>query len=187
MAVIFPGAPLAYLFAGDALRILIVAMAFFSIYVVSSSISQGLGKPYVPMFFLILGSVVNLVLTAIFVPLYGLNGAATATAVATFITMIFSTWKVLSVSNSRLPFVDSGKIILASVLAGVIIALIPKTVTGLLIALLVFPYTYIFILAFIGALKQRDLTILNKFGYRWGPLSRPVIKVNKFLEKFVKD
>lgn len=186
LAILFPGAPLAYLFAGDALRILIVAMAFFSIYVVSSSISQGLGKPYLPMFFLILGSLVNLALTVIFVPLYGLNGAATATAVATFIIMIFSTWKVLEISNSKLPFVNLAKIIFASILTGVIIGLIPKTVIGLLIALLAFPYIYIFILAFIGALEKRDLTILNKIGCKLGPLSRLFMETNNFLEKFIK-
>lgn len=186
LAILFPGAPLAYLFAGNALRILIVAMAFFSIYVVSSSISQGLGKPYLPMFFLVLGSIVNLVLTTILVPSYGLNGAALATAISTFIIMIFSTWKVLKISNSKLNFVNLVKIIFASVLAGIIIELIPKTVIGLFIALLVFPFIYIFILAFIGALEKRDLTILNKIGYKLGPLSKPFRKINKFLEKFIK-
>lgn len=186
LAILFPGAPLAYLFAGNALRILIVAMAFFSIYVVSSSISQGLGKPYVPMFFLVLGSIVNLVLTWILVPLYGLNGAASATAVSTFIIMIFSTWKVITISNSKLPFVNLAKLIFASILTGTIIALIPKTVIGLVIALLIFPYTYIFILAFTGALEMRDLTILNKIAYRLGPLSRPLMKINELLKKFVK-
>ncbi len=185
LAIMFPGAPLAYLFAGDALKILIVAMAFFSIYVVSSSISQGLGKPYLPMYFLILGSIVNLVLTVTLVPLYGLNGAAVATAVATFLIMIFTTRKILIITNSQLHFVNLVKIIFASVLVGIILELIPKTVIGLLIALIIFPYTYIFILAFIGALEKRDLTILNKFVYKLGPLSKPFMKINRLLEKFV--
>ena len=186
LTVLFPKEPLTYLFAGNALRILIVAMAFFSIYVVSSSVAQGLGKPYLPMFFLILGSVVNLVLTIILVPLYGLSGAAAATAAATFIIMMFSTWKVLEISSTELPYVNLVKILFASILAGLIAELLPKTIIGLFIALLAFPFIYLFILALIGALEKRDLTILNKFGCRLGPLSRPLVKISKLLEKFVK-
>ncbi len=185
LSILFPRAPLAYLFAGNALRILIVAMAFFSIYVISSSISQGLGKPYLPMFFLVLGSFLNLILTTILVPLYGLNGAAIATAIATFLIMTLSTWKVLKITNSKLNFANLAKITFASILVGAIFALIPKTVMGLLVAILVLPYTYIFILAFMGVLEKRDLIILNKIGYKLGPLSRPFIRINKFLEKFV--
>lgn len=186
LAIIFPRAPLAYNVAGGALTILVVAMAFFSIYIVSSSISQGLGKPYLPMYFLILGSIVNLILTWLLVPLYGLNGAAAATAVATLIIMSFSMWKVLEISNTELPYVNLVKITFASVLMGIIIGLIPKTIIGLLIALLVFPFIYLFLLAFTGALKKGDLTILNKIGNRLGPLSGPFMKMNKFLEKFVR-
>lgn len=186
LAILFPKEPLTYLFAGNALSILIVAMAFFSIYVVSSSIAQGLGKPYVPMFFLILGSIVNIALTIVFVPLYGLNGAAASTAIATFIIMIFSTWKVLKISSTKLPHVNLAKILFASILAGVMIELIPKTVIGLFIALVTFPFIYLFILAFIGALEKRDLNLLNKIGYKLGPLSGSFMKISGFLERFVK-
>ncbi len=186
LVIIFPRAPLAYLFAGNALTILIAAMAFFSVYIVSSSISQGLGKPYLPMYFLIFGSIVNLILTWLLVPLYGLNGAAAATAVATFIIMIFSVWKVLEISNTQLPYVNLIKIVIASVLTGIIIELIPKTVMGLLIAIIILSFIYLFILAFIGALEKRDLNLLNKLGRRLGPLSGMFMKMNRFLEKFVK-
>ncbi len=186
LAIIFPRAPLAYLVAGGALTILVVAMAFFSIYIVSSSISQGLGKPYLPMYFLIFGSIVNLILTWLLVPLYGLNGAAAATAVATLIIMSFSVWKVLEISNTQLPYGNLVKIAFASVLTGIIIGLIPKTIIGLLIAILVFSFIYLFILAFIGALERGDLNILNRIGRRLGPLSGPFMKMNKFMERFVR-
>ena len=186
LTIISPTNPLAYFFAGDALKILIVAMAFFSVYVVSSSISQGLGKPYLPMYALILGSIVNLVLTVVLVPLYSLNGAAVATAVATFIIMVFSTWRVLAISNTYLPYVSLVKLLFASILTGLIVELLPKTIIGLLIALLVFPFIYLFILAFMGALEKRDLNFLNKIGGRLGPLSGTFMKMNRFLERFVK-
>ena len=186
LSVLFPKAPLTYLFAGNALSILIVAMAFFSIYVVSSSIAQGLGKPYLPMFFLILGSIVNIVLTIILVPLYGLNGAAASTAIATFLIMVFTTWKVLRINDTKLPYMNLVKILFASLLAGLAVELLPKTVIGLLIALLLFSFIYVFILAVSGALEKRDLILLNRFGYKLGPLSGYFMKISKLLEKFVK-
>jgi len=110
LAILFPRAPLAYLFAGDALNILVIGMAFFSLYGVSASISQGLGKPQLPMFFLILGSIVNLTLTVILVPSYGLNGAAISTTIATFLIMLFSSYKTLKMTDTKLPSVNLAKI-----------------------------------------------------------------------------
>ena len=100
--------------------------------------------------------------------------------------MAFSVWKVLEISNTQLPYVNLVKILFASILTGVIIGLIPKTVIGLFVALLVFSFIYLFILAVIGALEKRDLNLLNKIGRRLGPLSGTFMKMNRFLERFVK-
>jgi len=186
IAILFPRAPLAHLFAGDALNILVIGMAFFSIYIVSTSILQGLGKPYLPMFFLILGSIINLISTVILVPLYGLNGAAIATTIATFIIMILSVHKTLKITNTRLPWGKLAKIILTSILIALLLAPFPKTVPIVLITLFAVPFIYILILALMGCLEKRDLDMLNRFGYKLGPFSETFMKITKFLERFVE-
>ena len=106
MFLLFPKAPLAYNFAGTALSILVIGMAFFSIYGISASVLQAAGKPYPAMFYLVIGTISNLILTVLLVPSYGLNGAAIATMLASFIVMILTTMKTLQVTNTQLPFLN---------------------------------------------------------------------------------
>ncbi len=63
----------------------------------------------------------------------------------------------------------------------------PKTIPGLLISLLLVPVIYILLLGFTQALEMRDLLILNKLGYRLGPLSNPIMRFTGFLERFIKE
>lgn len=174
-----------YIFASDALKILVAGMFFFTIYTVSSSISQGLGKPYLPMIILVVGTVVDLILSILLVPLYGINGAATATAIASLLIMIAIVWKTLQISNVKLPFSDFAKIFLASFLMGAFLAILPKTYTYLVVALLSAPILYIFLLALIGGLKKSDIQIMYKFGNKFGPFSKIFMKIIELLEKKV--
>jgi hypothetical protein len=63
---------------------------------------------------------------------------------------------------------------------------VPKTILGLLLSFLIMPIVYIFLLGFAHALEMRDLIILNKLGYRLGPLSNPIVRFTGFLERFIK-
>ena len=47
------------------MSILVIGMAFFSIYGISASVLQAAGKPYPAMYFLAIGTVTNLILTII--------------------------------------------------------------------------------------------------------------------------
>lgn len=185
MNLLFPKAPLAYSFAGTAMSILVIGMAFFSVYGISASVLQGAGKPYPPMFFLVIGTLTNLILTFILVPKYGLNGAAMATVVASFVIMILTTVKTLQVTGTKLPYVNLLKITFSSFLLGLCLYFIPKTILGFIIAILLLPVIYVFILAFARALEMRDITLINKFGNRLGPLSNPIRMLTRFLEKYV--
>ena len=173
MALLFPRAPLAYSFAGTALSILVIGMAFFSVYGISASVLQGAGKPYPAMFFLVIGTFTNLILTIVLVPIFGLNGAAIATMTASFIIMVLTTLKSLQVTETKLPYNNLIKITIASILLGFCLLLMPKTIPGMLISVLLIPVVYILILAFTHALEMRDLILINKAGNRIGPLSKP--------------
>ena len=187
MSLLFPRAPLAYSFAGTALNILIIGMAFFSVYGISASVLQGAGKPYPAMFFLVIGTVTNLILTIVLVPIFGLNGAAIATMSASFIIMVLTTLKSLQVTETKLPYTNLIKITISAILLGFCLLLMPKTITGMLISILLIPVVYILILAFTNALEMRDLILINKAGNRIGPLSIPITKFTKFLKKFVTE
>lgn len=186
MHLLFPKAPLAYSFAGSALSILVIGMAFFSIYGISASVLQAAGKPYPAMFFLAIGTASNLILTVILVPMYGLNGAAIATMLASFMVMVLTTLKTLQVTGTKLPYINLLKITLSSFLLGFCLLFMPKTILGLLMSLLLLPLVYILLLGFTQALEMRDLLILNKLGNRLGPLSNPIGKFTGYLERFVK-
>ncbi len=76
ISLLFPG----YVLGSGALQILALGMLFFTLYTVSASISQGIGKPVIPMVSLALGTLIELGLSVILIPKYGINGAAIATS-----------------------------------------------------------------------------------------------------------
>ena len=185
MYLLFPNAPLAYNFAGTAMSILVIGMAFFSIYGISASVLQGAGKPYPAMFYLVIGTVSNLILSLLLVPMYGLNGAAIATMLASFIVMVLTTLKTIHVTGTQLPYINLLKITLSSFLLAFCMLFMPKTILGFLIALLLLPVIYILLLGLTRALETRDILLLNKFGNRLGPFSKPVGKITGFLESLI--
>ena len=185
MYLLFPNAPLAYNFAGTAMSILVIGMAFFSIYGISASVLQGAGKPYPAMFYLVIGTVSNLILTLLLVPMYGLNGAAIATMLASFIVMVLTTLKTINVTGTQLPYINLLKITLSSFLLAFCMLFMPKTILGFLITLLILPVIYILLLGLTRALETRDILLLNKFGNRLGPFSKPVGKITGFLESLI--
>ncbi len=93
------------------LQILAAGMLFFTLYTISSSIAQGLGKPRLPMYVLIVGTIIDIVLSIILVPMIGINGAAIATTVASLFLMSVLMWKTLKLAKVSLPFAEFGKII----------------------------------------------------------------------------
>ncbi len=185
MYLLFPNAPSAYNFAGTSMSILVIGMAFFSIYGISASVLQGAGKPYPAMFYLVIGTVSNLILTLLLVPIYGLNGAAIATMMASFIVMVLTTLKTIQVTGTQLPYINLLKITLSSFLLAFCLLFIPKTILGFLIAILLLPVIYILLLGFTRALETRDILLLNKFGNRLGPFSKPAAKLTGFLESLI--
>jgi stage V sporulation protein B len=193
----------AYASGSEALKILAVGMLFFTIYTVSSSVAQGLGKPYLPMIALIIGTLFDLILSIILVPMYGINGAAIATSIAAFIIMAILAWKTLQIVNVKLPYGDFVRIAIASFLMGIFLMFFPQ-IYGLpgtygnfvlsrvwaflyiMIAILMGGLIYTFILTLIGGLKKNDLGILYKFQDRLGPFSGLFAKLVELLERFAR-
>ena len=196
ISLIFPG----YVEGAEALRILALGMLFFTLYTVSGSISQGVGKPVIPMVALAIGTVIELGLSVILVPKYGINGAALATSIATFLLMVMVAWRTLRYVNVRLEYGNFGKIVIASVIMTIILLFIPTTYAYTsayhmsIAKILAFVYImflaligaliYISILTLIGGLKRSDVIAFMKLGGRLGPLAPFITKLATFLLRF---
>jgi len=185
MLLLFSRAPLAYSNSGTAMSILVIGMAFFSIYGISASVLQAAGKPYPAMYFLAIGTVTNLALTILLVPIYGLNGAAIATMIASFMVMILTTVTTMRVTKTKLPYFNLFKVTIASFILGLGLLLMPKTILGLIISLIILPFVYLILLGLTKALEMRDLIIINQIGHRLGPLSNFITRFTGFLERFI--
>lgn len=174
----------AYIPGSGALQILAAGMLFFTIYTVSSSIAQGLGNPRLPMYILIIGTMINIVLSILLVPPLGINGAAIATTVTAFFIMVTLGWKTLQLASVRLPFWDFGRIIIASLIMGLVFLPFPQTKIYFFIALILSPFIYGGVLAVIGGLKIEDIRILYKFGDKFGPFSGIIKRIISLFERF---
>ncbi len=161
----------AYAPGAQALQILAAGMLFFTIYTISSSISQGLGKPTLPMMVLIAGTTIDLGLSFLLIPMYGINGAAVATTLATLFIMSLLAYKTLQLANVSLPMNEYVKIILASLIMGGVFLFFPKTYLFLFIAIILAPVIYGVVLAVIGGITKEDIRIMSKVSSKLGPFS----------------
>ena len=185
----------AYINGASALQILAVGMLFFTIYTVSSSIAQGLGKPYLPMIILSLGALFDVGLSVYLVPIYGINGAAAATTITAFIIMTIIVWKTLQIAEVQLQVKDLIKIIIATGIMGTLLLLIPQSLFFMpiplnyiffLFVMLLAIIIYISVLIIIGGLKKSDTNALYKLGNRLGPFKNYFEKFVDLLDKFVR-
>jgi stage V sporulation protein B len=72
-------------------EILVVGAAFLSLFMTNSGVFQGLGKPGTPMKILLLFALLDILLNALLIPRYGIEGAAFATALASVGAGLIST------------------------------------------------------------------------------------------------
>ncbi|MGZ7048903.1 MAG: oligosaccharide flippase family protein [Methanobacterium sp.] len=168
------------------LSILVIGMTFYSLFMVSSSISQGVGRPRVPMYVLIIGTIINIGLNYLLVPLYGIVGAAIATTLAAFIIMVLVLWQTFKITQVKLPFPEFVKIGIASLIMGLPLLLLPQTYLGLYIAVIISPFIYLFAFAFIGGFTKKDIEIFRRYIHKLGPLSGVVERLITFIERFAK-
>ncbi len=196
ISLLFPN----YVLGSGALEILALGMLFFTLYTVSASIAQGVGKPVIPMVSLALGTVIELVLSWILIPKMGIDGAAVATSIATFVLMVTVSWRTLRYVKVRLQFGDLGKIVIASIIMAIILLFIPTTYAYTsayhmpIAKILAFVYImligligaliYIIILTSIGGLKKSDVDAFMKLGARLGPLAPFITRLAMFLSRF---
>lgn len=176
----------AYVYGATALQILAIGMLFFTIYTISSSIAQGLGKPYLPMVILVVGTLLDLGLSIYLVPILGINGTAIATTITGFFIMGSLSWKTLKIADVSLVKGDFVRIVAASLIYGLSLMFLPKTILFVFVAMLISPIIYTIALIIFGGLKKSEVRMIYKLSNKMGPLSSVVKKLADFLDRFAR-
>ncbi|ADL57665.1 oligosaccharide flippase family protein [Methanothermobacter marburgensis] len=175
-----------FIFGAGALSILVVGMSFYTLFMISSSIAQGIGYPRLPMYVLVAGTVINLALNVALVPLIGIEGGALATTIAAFIIMIIILWKTSEITGVKPPGLSLLRIGFSSGVMGVFMLLLPQTIMGLLLAIILSPLVYGASLLLIGGVEKRDVRLVRKSASRMGPLSGAMNRVADLMDRWAR-
>ena len=174
-----------FLVASPALSILVIGMTFYSLFAISSSIVQGIGNPRIPMYVLVGGAIATFLLNWFIVPIYGIVGGSIATTIACFLIMIPILKMSFKLTNTKAPYKFIGKVVLASLIMGLIIMVIPKTIIGLVIGIIFCPIIYLMGLVVLKSFTPDDIDEIAKFSHKLGPLSKVVNGVLNLIRKFL--
>ena len=176
----------AYVAGASALAILSIGMTFYSIFSISTSIIQGIGNPRIPMYILIIGATLTGILNWIMVPTLGIAGGALATSIACFLMMIPCVYFVFKLTKTKAPTVSIIKILIASLIMGVVAFVLPKSNLLLFPEIILCIIVYFFSLILVRFFKKEDIGGLRQLSSKLGPLSGVLNKVLNFVERFEK-
>lgn len=165
------------------LCILVIGMSFYSIYMISSSILQGTGNPKLPMYILLLGTVLNIVLNAVFVQMMGIIGAAIATTITTGILMITIMLFVIKATRISIPWKNILLVLICNLILMAVCYVIPKTLIGLVIGIIIGSSIYIVSLIMLRVLTKRDIDFFSQYMNKIPILKKYAPKLVKYIEE----
>ncbi|MDR2545484.1 MAG: oligosaccharide flippase family protein [Methanobrevibacter sp.] len=172
-----------------ALSILIIGMGFYSIFSISSSIIQGIKNPRIPMYLLVIGAILTIVLTYILVPIYGIVGAAIGTTITSIIIAIPATIIILKIKETKSSMIPYLKMIFSSLVMAVgllgltsltFLPLWSQTILGFIIGVAI----YFFVFLFLKGFRKRDVLILRGVTDKLGPLTPFFNKIYNLMIKY---
>ncbi|MDO5851461.1 MAG: flippase [Methanobacteriaceae archaeon] len=175
-----------YVAGSMAMKILVLGMILFGIYIVSSSLCQGLGKPRGPMRSLIIGTIINVFLSVILVSKYGIEGAALSTAVAAAVIMILTVYQTYKYSSVVPPINKVVRIALSTIFMMICLSLLPQSTLGIILAVFVAPVTYFLGLLITASIEKEDIIVFKGMINKLGPLSKYVYKIGNKFKRFIK-
>ena len=173
----------AYIAGASALAILSIGMTFYSIFAISTSIIQGIGNPRIPMYILVGGAIVTGALSWVMVPIMGIAGGSLATSIACLLMMIPCVYFVFRLTKTKAPTMSIVKIIVASLIMGVVAFFIPKSTLWLFPGIVVCMVVYFFSLILVKFFQKDDIESLRDFSNNLGPLSKIINKLLNFVER----
>ena len=93
-----------YLPGSLALKILLIGSLVYSVADVNNTTMAGIGKPKIVTQIILAGAVLNIILNLLLIPLYGITGAALASAISYVLVFVFGLWKTTKTISIKIPF-----------------------------------------------------------------------------------
>jgi stage V sporulation protein B len=181
-----------YMNGSTTLSILIIGMGFYSIFSISSSIIQGIRNPRIPMYLLVLGAILTIILTCTLVPIYGIEGAAIGTTITSIIMTIPTVIILLKSKKSKISITPYLKMIIASAVMGIyllgltsqiFIPLYLQTIIGFIIGMII----YFSVLLILKGFTRRDVQLLESCTGKIKPLTPFFNKISNLIIRFSSD
>ena len=164
------------------LSILVIGMSFYTIYMICSSILQGINNPRIPMYVLLVGTIINLISNFYFVKLYGILGAGIGTTLTTAILMIIILVIVVKKTDIKIPSNNIIRIIVANAILALICMFIPKTIIGCIIGFVIGSGVYLLCILKLRIMTKRDLDFFMSFIRRIPFMDKYEQKIVKYIE-----
>lgn len=174
-----------YILGSSVLSILVIGMTFYSIYAISSGIIQGIGNPKIPMYILIVGTIITTVLNWYLIPIYGIGGGAIATTIASLFIMIPSIYTAFKLTKANFPYDSIGKILIASLILGLVLWLIPYSVLGLIMGIIIGPIIYLIGLIILKVFDKEDIATMRSISNKLGSLSKILNRILDNIENTI--
>lgn len=172
-----------YVAGASSLAILSIGMTFYSLFSISTSIIQGIGNPRVPMYILVLGAILCLILNWWLVPIMGIAGGALATTLACLAMMIPVMYFAFRLTGTSPQLRPITKMVIAAIVMGIIALIIPKTIIGLIVGIVCCPFVYLGALILFGFFTKEDITALREYAIKFKGLSGIINKLLDGIEK----
>jgi stage V sporulation protein B len=165
------------------LSILVIGMSFYSIYMICSSILQGTGNPKLPMYILLIGTLLNIALNALFVYNMGIVGAAIATTITTAILMMVIMNFVIKNTEISIPWKNILMIICSNMILMILCLLIPKTIIGCIFGFIIGSMIYLILLVRLKVFTKRDLKFFTSYFSKIPFVNKYITRIVKYIEK----
>ena len=157
----------AYAEAGLALSLLIFSSLFLVIFMALLTVISGSNKPLLSMLFALFGAAILMIGARIFIPLYGLAGAAYASIIASMVSLLMAGMYVHSKFGGFVSLLSLGRIILSSAIVGLAAYFWQPIGFMILVSYALLLLFYGLLLYLFGELQQEDILlskdILKKF------------------------
>ena len=126
----------------------------------------------------------NMVLSFILIPRYGIAGAAFATTISTCLLMIITMYDLTKITSIHAPYLDMIKMFIASFVMIGMMYVVPQNILGMIIGGIIGSILYLAIVVFTKAIKRDDVVFIEHIANKTGPLKKYLDPVVRFIYNY---